>query len=151
MSESNSTPEEIAEARAAQKRQNACPVCGAAHKRTEAMRNFDLQIIEYLRENNITKRDSCIACVEKHFGYAKQLFAEALTLQNAPRGSVELNHLEIIGELRAATEESSEYENLYFALLKAERDYRYEGTEPDWLAIAGLIAEVKDNTPTKEK
>ena len=150
MPESNATVSEIAEAAAQQRKQNACPVCGAANRRTDYMRDFDFQIIEFLRSNNITKRDSCIACVEKHFGYAMQLFRESLTLQDAPKGSVELNHLEIIGELRAATEEASEYETLYFALLQAERDYRYEGLEPDWPKIAQMIAEVKTKNQTEE-
>lgn len=150
MAESNATPEEIAAASAEQRRRNACPVCGARHRRTEFMREFDLQLIEFLRTNNITRRDSCITCVEKHIGYAKRLFAESLTLQDAPRGSIELNHLDIIGELRAATEEASEYETLYRTLLQAERDYRYEGLEPAWSKIAEMIVEVKSNS-SKEK
>ena len=81
---------------------------------------------------------------------AKRLFAESLTLQDAPRGSIELNHLDIIGELRAATEEASEYETLYRTLLQAERDYRYEGLEPAWSKIAEMIVEVKSNS-SKEK
>lgn len=150
MTESNATAAEISEARATQRRQNACPVCGAAHQRSGFMRDFDLQIIEFLRENNITKRDSCIVCVEKHFGYARRLFMESLTLTSSAKGSIELNHIDIIGELRAATEEASEYAELYSALLNAEREYRYEGTEPDWQTIAELIYDVK-NTNTQEK
>lgn len=148
------TEQELNQANAERRKINSCPICGAANRRSDAMRDFDLQIIEFLRTNRITKRDSCIACVEKHFGYAKQLFAELISLKqsngNPARGSVELNHIEIIGELRAATEESGDYAELYNALLEAERNYRYEGLEPDWLAIAAMIEDVKNNNNNQE-
>lgn len=147
-----STEEELKAAMATRKKRSTCSECGASRNRSRMMGGFNNQIIEFLEDNNITKRDSCINCVEKHFGYARELYKELLTLKQSAtqvRGSVELNHVEVIGELRAATAESSEYELLYQELLSSERNYRYEGIEPDWIKIAGLIEDVKNTNGKK--
>ncbi len=108
------------------------------------MEHFNDHITDFLRRNHITRRDSCILCVEKHIGYAKALYRELLTLNRDVKGSIELNHIELIGELRAATEEAQEYAELFEFLLNTERKYRYEGIEPDWLAIANSITKIKE-------
>ncbi len=123
-----------------QNERKICPTCGARRQ----MEHFNDRIVDFLRQNHITRRDSCILCVEKHIGYAKALYRELLTLNRDVKGSIELNHLEIIGELRAATEEAQEYAELFAFLLDTERQYRYEGLEPDWNAIANHILKIKE-------
>ena len=138
--EGNTTPAE----NRTERKNKICPICGARNKREQRITDFNFHIVEFLRENNITKRDSCIQCVEKHVGYARRLYFELLTLNDKTSGSAELNHIDIIGELRAATEEASEYPELYEELLDAERGYRYEGKEPDWYTICEMIAGIKN-------
>ena len=131
-------------------RQKSCPVCGALRERERFMRRYEDELSEFLRRNNEVKRDSCIYCVEKHVGKAMVLLDELLsnrplhvehgTTEYDARIKTELNHLGIIGNLQAATDEAEEWPELHDTLLAAEREYRYRGTMPDWEKISGLIA-----------
>ena len=96
-------------------------------------------IIELIRELRLIKRDSCIQCVEKHIGKALVLYKELLTSTETNNVNVELNHLEIIGNLQAATDEAEQWPELYDAIDVAERGYRYKGEEPNWIEIAEKI------------
>ena len=82
-------------------------------------------------------------------GYQNMTFEERLTLmvdrEYDARIKTELNHLGIIGNLQAATDEAEEWQELHDTLLSAEREYRYHGTVPDWEKISGLIKNVKEN------
>ena len=142
MSYSNITKEELLEKEAQLKKQRSCPACGAHRDRAMQMGRFEDEIVSWLRTNNVTKRDSCLDCVKKHIGYALALCKESLTLNKDVKGSVMLNHLETIGELRAATEEASQYPVLYDYLLDIERQYRYQGTIPNWIETAQKIDDV---------
>ena len=134
-------------------KQKSCPVCGALRERERFMRRYEDELSEFLRRNNEVKRDSCIYCVEKHVGKAMVLLDELLsnrplhtehgTAEYDARIKTELNHLGIIGNLQAATDEAEEWQELHDTLLSAEREYRYHGTVPDWEKISGMIEEVK--------
>ena len=79
------------------------------------------------------------------FGQAKVLFDELISRTNDneqnedARIDVVLNHIEIYGNLRCAADEAQDYPDLYYALLDAERAYRYEGLEPDWQELTSLM------------
>lgn len=124
-----------------------CPVCGARREREQRMSRFESDIIDFLRSQRFVKLDSCIICVQKHVGTAMQYHAELLKAKNSGKGdgtaaiNVKRNHLKIIGELNCAIDESAEYTDLHTALIAQERQYRYEGIEPNWDALAGLIVE----------
>ena len=130
-----------------------CPTCSALRDRERFMRRYEDELSMFLRRNNEVKRDSCIYCVEKHVGKAMVLLDELLsnrplhaehgTAEYDARIKTELNHLGIIGNLQAATDEAEEWPELHDTLLAAEREYRYRGTVPDWKAISGMIEEVK--------
>lgn len=134
-------------------KQKSCPVCGALRDRERFMRRYEDELSMFLRRNNEVRRDSCIYCVEKHVGKAMVLLDELLsnrpihaehgTAEYDARIKTELNHLGIIGNLQAATDEAEEWPELHDALLAAEREYRYHGTVPDWEAISEMIEEVK--------
>ena len=134
-------------------KQKSCPVCGALRERERFMRRYEDELSMFLRRNNEVKRDSCIYCVEKHVGKAMVLLDELLSNRplHAEHGSAEydarikteLNHLGIIGNLQAATDEAEECPELHDTLLSAEREYRYHGIVPDWEKISGMIEEVK--------
>lgn len=133
-----------------------CPVCGALRDRERFMHRYEDELSEFLRRNNEVKRDSCIYCVEKHVGKAMVLLDELLSnrLFHAEHGTAEydarikteLNHLGIIGNLQAATDEAEEWPELHDTLLAAEREYRYHGIVPDWEKISGLIKNVKEDS-----
>lgn len=132
---------------------NKCPVCGALRERERFMQRYEDELSMFLRRNNEVKRDSCIYCVEKHVGKAMVLLDELLsnrplhaehgTAEYDARIKTELNHLGIIGNLQAATDEAEEWPVLYDTLLASEREYRYYGTIPDWEKISSLISEQK--------
>lgn len=125
----------------------SCPVCGARRARERVMSRFEQDILSFLRDNRLVAMDSCILCVQKHVGTAMQLYKELLratasgTTDGKAAVNVKLNHLAIIGELQCAIKESTEYTDLNTALIAQERQYRYEGIEPDWSYIAALIVE----------
>lgn len=104
-------------------------------------------LVEYIRRNNTVQRDSCIECVKKHVGYAKRLIEESKTLTSSDKGSILMNHLDTIGELRAATDEASAYTELHDLLLSSERAYRYYGATPDWDAIVNLMLQYGATVP----
>ena len=124
-----------------------CPVCGARREREQRMSRFEHDILSFLRDNRLVTMDSCILCVQKHVGTAMQLYKEMLratgsgTTEGKAAVNVKLNHLAIIGELQCAIKESTEYTDLNTALIEQERQYRYEGIEPDWNYVAALIVE----------
>lgn len=124
-----------------------CPVCGARREREQRMSRFEHDILDFIRQNRLVKRDSCILCVQKHVGKAMEYYKEMLTAKDSGTSdgtaavNVKLNHLAIIGELGCAIDESDEYADLQAAILKQERQYRYEGIEPDWNYLAALIVE----------
>ena len=125
----------------------SCPVCGARREREQRMSRLEMDIVDYLRSNRIVRFDSCIICVQKHVGTAMQYYAEMLKAKDSGKKDgtakvdIKRNHLKIIGELNCAIDESAEYTDLNTALIEQERQYRYEGIEPDWNYIAALIVE----------
>lgn len=127
-----------------------CPVCGAKRDRERVMSRFEADIVNHLRNQRFIRFDSCITCVQKHVGTAMQYHAELLKAidsgkaDGTARVDVKRNHLKVIGELNCAIDESAEYIDLQTALITAEREYRYEGIEPDWNAITALIVEYED-------
>lgn len=136
--------------RAAQaEKERKCPVCGARREREQRMSRFESDILDYLRDNRITKRDSCIICVQKHIGTAMRYYAEMMSAKDSGKVdgeaavNIKLNHLAIIGELGCARDEAEEYTDLYNAIKEQERNYRYEGVEPDWRYLAALIVEIE--------
>lgn len=124
-----------------------CPVCGARREREHRMSRFDNDILDFIRQNRLVKRDSCILCVQKHIGRAMEYYQEMLTAHNSGTDDgtaavdVKLNHLSVLGHLGCAIEESDQFEDLQTAITEQERQYRYEGTEPDWRYLAALIIE----------
>lgn len=139
--------QKIKERAAQAEKERKCPVCGAKRDREQRMVRFEHDILEYLRNNRLVKRDSCILCVQKHVGRAMEYYNEMLTAKNSGKmdGTAEINvmmnHLAILGHLGCAIEESDDYSDLQTALLEQERSYRYEGVEPDWRYLAALIVE----------
>ena len=138
---SNVTAEEMAAHKKRLDEQRKCPNCGAERDQIARMMSFERSIIEHLREQRLVKRDSCIQCVEKHIGKALVLYKELLTAEETNNVNVELNHLEIIGNLQAAADEAQQWPKLHGVIDAAEREYRYKGTGPDWERIATIIAE----------
>jgi hypothetical protein len=63
------------------------------------------------------------------------------TAEGTAAVNVKLNHLSVLGHLGCAIEESDEFADLQAAIIKEERNYRYEGVEPDWIYLAALIVE----------
>ncbi len=120
-----------------------CPHCGADRDKMERMMHFHRSIIEHLRDALLVKRDSCIQCVQKHIGKAMVLYKELLTATETNNVNVELNHLEIIGNLQAGADEAQEWPELYEAIDLAEREYRYKGIGPDWGLLAKMIADAQ--------
>lgn len=116
-----------------------------------AHRRFDDGMMQYIRSNHLFKRESCILCVEKHIGAAREYYREMLKAAGSGNSSgdakisVELNHLSVIGQLALAMEEAEEYEELYELLKATERIYRYEHIEPNWSEIAIKILAVKES------
>jgi len=144
---SNVTPEEMEAHKAKLEKRRTCPHCGADRDKMMRMHSFEQSIIEYLRLNEHVRRDSCIACVQKHVGKAMVLHKELLTATETNNVNIQLNHLEIIGNLQAATDEAQEWPPLHVALDAAEREYRYRGVGPNWEELARLIQEVVDAQP----
>lgn len=128
-------------------KERKCPVCGARRDREQRMSRFESDILSYLRQNRMVKRDSCLLCVQKHVGRAMEYYKEMLTAKNSGTATGEaavnvmLNHLSVLGHLGCAIEESDDYAEVQDALIEQERQYRYEGIEPDWRYIAALIVE----------
>lgn len=128
-------------------KERKCPVCGARREREQRMSRFESDILDYLRNNRLIKRDSCILCVQKHIGTAMRYYAEMMTAKDSGKVdgeaavNIKLNHLAIIGELGCARDEAEEYTDLYNAIKEQERNYRYEGIEPDWRLLAAMIIE----------
>lgn len=123
--------------------QRNCPTCGAERDQAMRMFSFEQSIVQHIRERRLIKRDSCIQCVEKHIGKALVLYKELLTATETNNVNVQLDHLEVIGNLQAATDEAEEWPALHDAIDEAERGYRYKGLGPDWDAIAKMIGEVQ--------
>lgn len=127
-----------------------CPICGARRERERTMSRFETDIIAYLRSNRIIRFDSCIICVQKHVGTAMQYYVEMLKAKDSGKADgsakvdIKRNHLQVIGELNCAIDESAEYTDLHNALIAEERKYRYEGIEPDWDYIIALIVEYEE-------
>lgn len=145
---SNATPEFLAELSAKTAR---CPTCGQNSMRMAA---FENQISTYLMEQNpnALAADSCILCVEKHIGDAMTLTKELMTASNSgtlKNGQITSsvnayrNHVEIIGNLCEAAKESVKWTKLHDAILKAERQYRYNGVIPEWDVILAVMSEVR--------
>lgn len=124
-----------------------CPVCGAKREREQRMSRYEMDILDFIRSNRLVKRDSCLLCVEGHIGHAYKLFKEMMGAKGSGKSdgtaaiNLKLNHLEIIGDLRCAADEAEEYTDLFGAIKQQERQYRYEGIEPDWQYLAALIIE----------
>ena len=124
-----------------------CPVCGARRERERVMSRFENDIVDFLRRERLIKRDSCILCIQKHIGRAREYYKEMLTAQGSGNVdgnaavNVKLNHLSVLGHLGCAIEECDEFVDLQDALIIEERTYRYEGVEPDWHLLAELIIE----------
>lgn len=122
-----------------------CPVCGQHRENERRMRQFNLGILDFIRDQRIVKMDSCILCVKKHIGRAMVYYEEMLTADGSGKAdgtasvNVPLNHLKVIGHLGCAVEESEDFAELHSELLRMERAYRYEGIAPDWNLIANLI------------
>lgn len=134
-----------------------CPTCGLVNGRSGFMAIYNDKLVELIRANRLEHRESCILCVEKHVGKAKVLLDEILTATGNQdridsRVKIELNYLEVIGNLQAATDEAQDYLDLWSFLLDSERAYRYEGIPPDWERIAELILEQKniDKSPVNK-
>lgn len=81
-------------------------------------------------------RDSCIECVEKHFGAAYVLLSET--------HDGHCFRLRAIGHLHEAADESQSWPELHQALRSARRAYQGEGLMPDWESISRMIAEVRN-------
>ena len=126
-----------------------CPICGAQHQRANIMSKFESELLQMLRRNRIVKRDSCLLCVQKHIGRARVYYQELLSANNSghPDGTaavnIKLNHLAILGHLGCAIEECDNYTELQDEIIKFERQYRYEGLEPDWELIASMIVKIE--------
>lgn len=152
---SNITEEEfdklMAERTAEREKQAKCPVCGARREREGRMRHFEMDLLNYLRENRTIKRESCVLCVQKHVGRAKAYHKELMTAKNSGKTDGEaavniiLNFLDVLGHLGCAIEECDEYPELQETITAQERQFRYEGVEPDWRAIAVEILAVEKN------
>ena len=122
-----------------------CPVCGQHRENERRMRQYNMGIIDFIREQRIVKMDSCILCVKKHVGRAMVYYEEMLTAKDSGKEdgtasvNVPMNHLKVIGHLGCAVEESEDFAELHQELLQMERDYRYEGIAPDWVKLANMI------------
>ena len=129
-------------------KQRTCQTCGTDRKQMMYMHGFEQSIIQYLRDSRFVKRDSCIQCVEKHVGKALVLYKELLTASETNNVNAKLNHLEIIGNLQAATDEAEQWQELHDAIDTAEREYRYKGNGPNWGEISGMIQVAKNVVET---
>ena len=129
-------------------KQRTCQTCGTDRKQMMYMHGFEQSIIQYLRDSRLVKRDSCIQCVEKHVGKALVLYKELLTASETNNVNAKLNHLEIIGNLQAATDEAEQWQELHDAIDTAEREYRYKGNGPNWGEISGMIQVAKNVVET---
>ena len=139
---SNSTKEEAAAKIAELNKQRDCPVCGPKRNRVAELSRHSDGIVTFLRDNNFRLgQDSCILCVEKHIADAKRAIEKQR--QEIEGIKIELQRLAVIGNLREATDESTEFSELHDLLAIQERQYRYNDKDPDWEKIATVILEVK--------
>jgi len=141
--------EALEQHKAVLEKQRKCQHCGADRDQIACMHRFEMDIVQAIREQRLVKRDSCIECVRKHVGKAMVLYKELLTSTETNNINVELNHLEIIGNLQAGMDEAEEWPELHDAIDSAEREYRYRGIGPDWEMIAGMIVATDDSSIVK--
>lgn len=132
-----------------------CSSCGHSREASNFMRRADSEILHYLWIKDSSGSSpldpkTCLLCIEKHVGDAMTLYKELITATESYRssseGKVQLyrNHLEIIGNLCEAYKESQDFQELHDSILISERNYRYEGIEPDWNKIMDLMLKEKD-------
>lgn len=139
---SNITKEEASVKIAELNKQRNCPVCGARRNRIAELSRHSEGLVTFLRDNNFRLgQDSCILCVEKHLADAKRAIEKQR--QEIEGVKIELQRLAAIGNLREATDESTEFKQLHDLLAIQERQYRYNDKDPDWEKIAAVILEVK--------
>lgn len=132
-----------------------CPKCGHSTIGMSRMRSFENSISNFLLTLNASGSSSldaktCLMCIEKHIGDAMTLYKELITADGSGNNSGEAsvntyrNHLEIIGNLCEAYKESTDFIELHDLILISERNYRYEGIEPDWNRIMELMLKEKN-------
>lgn len=139
---SNITKEEASAKIAERNKQRNCPVCGSKRNRIAELSRHSDGLVTFLRDNNFRlEQDSCILCVEKHLSDAKRAIEKQRKETEGVK--IELQRLAAIGNLREATDESTEFQNLHDLLAIQERQYRYNDKDPDWEKIAAVILEVK--------
>lgn len=131
-------------------KKSQCPTCGSREARNRHMDAFQEAFVRYLRENRTIRMDSCIACVEKHLSRAAGYYSELLTASGSgrPDGTASVDayraYLRCLQHLGLAIEESDSYEELNRVLLAAERQLRYEGSEPPWRTIEEEMFKIKN-------
>ena len=135
----------MADTTTTQSNQKPCKTCNSARGARDRFDMLNYELMYYLKNNRVIRRDSCILCVQKHIGRAMEYYTEMLTAigSGKPSGEaaidVKLTHLSILGHLGCAIEEADEYTDLQEYLIAQERNYRYDGVEPNWKEIAALI------------
>lgn len=149
------TKEELKERLIRREKQAVCPTCGAQRHRERVMSGFESDLVDWLRLNRIVRRESCLLCVQKHVGRAMEYYNEMITSKNSGNVdgvgaiNVKLNHLALLGHLGCAIEECDDFPDLQDLIVAQERQYRYEGVEPDWKCIAELIIKAEENESCK--
>lgn len=132
-----------------QSKQEKCPVCSARRERAEMMgRNMNEIAVFVQRSNGTLTQDSCILCVEKHVSDARTAMRK--TREETDETKREILRLDVIGNLREATDEATAFPELHDFLAVSERDYRYNGNAPDWVKVAELIVAAKRAQETQE-
>ena len=134
---------------------NRCSSCGHSQEASNFMRRANSEILNYLWMRDSSGSSpldpkTCLMCIEKHIGDAMTLYKELITatesFSSSSEGRVQIyrNHLEIIGNLCEAYKESTDFIELHDLILVSERNYRYEGIEPDWNRIMELMLKEKN-------
>lgn len=129
--------------------QEKCPVCSARRERAEMMGRNMNEIATFVQWSNGTlAQDSCVLCVEKHVSDARSAMRK--TREETDETKREILRLDVIGNLREATDEATAFPELHDFLAVSERDYRYNGNAPDWVKVAELIVAAKRAQETQE-
>lgn len=133
---------------AERQKKESCAACNARIDREKRMNRACEDILRIVRENRIVKLDSCMLCVKKHVARA-MVYADELhyasgsgTADGTASVNIPMNVLKIIGHLGCAIEESEDFPEINAALVKAERQFRYEGVIPQWESICALTETV---------
>jgi hypothetical protein len=119
--------------------------CQMAHRHRDGMATSLIKITKKCgcrlnRQDRMEEhpaRPSCLECVEKHLGAALVIASEIHDGYTY--------HLQLIGHLHEAEDESQEFLKLHEMIRSARKTYQQEGIIPNWETLAQTLSEAKND------